>query len=54
MVTTPEGLDYVVYHAWNLQRTDRQMCVDRLDWTDGRPAVARFAEAEDFCGDDNL
>ncbi len=44
MVTTPEGIDHVVYHAWNPAMTDRQMCVDRLDWTEGRPSIARFSE----------
>ncbi len=43
MVTTPEGADYVVYHAWNPEMTDRQMCVDRLDWHNGVPTIARFA-----------
>jgi len=43
IVTTPEGVDHVVYHAWNKAGTDRLMCVDRLDWVDGVPQVARFA-----------
>ena len=42
MVTTPAGIDHVVYHAWNPAMTDRLMCVDRLDWIGGVPAVARF------------
>ena len=44
IVTTPEGVDHVVYHAWNEARTDRLMCVDRLDWTTGTPSIARFAD----------
>jgi beta-xylosidase len=43
MVTSPDGTDYVVYHAWNEEMTDRQMCVDRLAWEGGVPSVARFA-----------
>jgi beta-xylosidase len=45
LVTAPDGTDYAVYHAWNEARTDRLMCVDRLDWTDGRPTIARFKPA---------
>jgi hypothetical protein len=33
---------YAVYHAWNETRTDRLMCVDRLDWHNDRPSIARF------------
>ena len=40
-----DGTDYVIYHAWNKEMTDRQMCVDQLDWTDNRPSVARFAQS---------
>ena len=42
LVTTPDGIDHVVYHAWNPAMTDRLMCVDRLDWTQDGPSVARF------------
>jgi len=28
---------------WAPEMTDRQMCVDRLDWTGSRPSIARFA-----------
>jgi hypothetical protein len=45
IVTSPEGVDYAVYHAWNEAMTDRQMCVDRLDWIDGVPSITRFAGA---------
>lgn len=34
----PDGsTDYIVYHAWNLERTHRQMRVDPLTWTDSGP-----------------
>jgi len=38
VVTGPDGkTQYVVYHAWNRSMTQRQMCVDRLDWTPDGP-----------------
>ena len=37
IVTTPEGEDYIVYHAWNAERTKRQMYIDRLVWTPDGP-----------------
>ncbi len=43
IVTTPDGADHVVYHAWNAAMSDRLMCVDRLDWTANGPSIARFA-----------
>ena len=43
IVTTPDGVDYAVYHAWNAAMTDRLMCVDRLDWINGFPSIARFS-----------
>jgi GH43 family beta-xylosidase len=33
----PGGQDYLVYHAWDRQRTARRMCVDRLEWTPDGP-----------------
>ncbi len=42
IVTTPDGTDYAVYHAWNAEMTRRQMCVDRIDWIDKRPSIQRF------------
>lgn len=34
----PDGVtDYIVYHAWNLERTHRQMRVDPLAWTEDGP-----------------
>jgi beta-xylosidase len=43
IVSDDAGTDYAVYHAWNEARTDRLMCVDRLDWTNGVPSIDRFA-----------
>lgn len=37
IVTTPEGDDYIVYHAWNPERTKRQMHIERLVWTEDGP-----------------
>lgn len=37
IVTTPEGEDYIVYHAWNEGQTKRQMYIDRLVWTEEGP-----------------
>jgi hypothetical protein len=28
-----------VYHAWDLAQTARRMCIDRLDWVDGKPST---------------
>ena len=39
VVTTPDGKDVVVYHAWNRERTRRQMCIDPLRWTVDGPTV---------------
>jgi beta-xylosidase len=40
LVVGPDGQDYLVYHAWDVARTGRRMCVDRLEWTaDGPRAV---------------
>jgi arabinan endo-1,5-alpha-L-arabinosidase len=32
IVTGPDGEDWLVYHAWDAQRTARRMCIDRLVW----------------------
>ncbi|HEX2864173.1 MAG TPA: glycoside hydrolase family 43 protein [Deinococcales bacterium] len=37
VVTGPDGQDYIVYHAWDLEQTGRRMCIDRLVWTPGGP-----------------
>ncbi|MFP5393117.1 MAG: glycoside hydrolase family 43 protein [Gammaproteobacteria bacterium] len=34
---TPDGQTWIVYHAWDLARTGRRMCIDRLRWEEGRP-----------------
>jgi len=39
VVTTPDGRDVVVYHAWDPQRTRRRLCIDPLRWTDDGPSV---------------
>jgi arabinan endo-1,5-alpha-L-arabinosidase len=38
IVTGPDGAtQYVVYHAWNREMTERQMCIDKLEWTPDGP-----------------
>jgi GH43 family beta-xylosidase len=38
VVTGPDGhTQYIVYHAWNRPMTERQLCIDRLDWTPEGP-----------------
>ena len=32
VVEGPDGRDYVVYHAWDPEKTARRLCVDRLEW----------------------
>ena len=32
VVVGPDGDDYLVYHAWDPERTARRMCIDRLRW----------------------
>ena len=44
VVTTPQGEDIFVYHAWNDAMTERQLWLDPVDWTDEGPRIARFAE----------
>lgn len=34
---TPEGVEVLVYHAWDPARQARRMCVDRLIWTNDGP-----------------
>ncbi|MFC5460356.1 glycoside hydrolase family 43 protein [Massilia niabensis] len=39
--TSPDGSQtWIVYHAWDVAQTTRRMCIDRLDWEDGRPVTA--------------
>lgn len=42
VTTGPDGkTQYIVYHAWNKQMTERQLCIDKLEWTpDGPRATA--------------
>lgn len=37
VVTTPEGTDVLVYHAWDGSKERRQMCIDPLIWTPAGP-----------------
>jgi hypothetical protein len=32
VVRGPDGGDWIVYHAWDAQRTARTMRIDRLVW----------------------
>lgn len=38
-VTTPDGQEYMVYHAWDAQVTARLMRIDRLHWQNGEPVI---------------
>ncbi|HUR16826.1 MAG TPA: glycoside hydrolase family 43 protein [Candidatus Limnocylindrales bacterium] len=40
IVTTPAGVDYIVYHAWDPALTARRMHIDRLEWTPDGPRTA--------------
>jgi hypothetical protein len=31
---------WIVYHAWDQAQTGRRMCIDRVDWVDGKPATS--------------
>jgi GH43 family beta-xylosidase len=43
IVSSPDGKsDYLVYHAWNAERTARQVWVDPLVWSANGPQVERF------------
>ena len=42
VVTTPEGIDYIVYHAWDAHRKGRKMCVDRIDYTPEGPKQVKM------------
>lgn len=37
IVTGPDGNDYIVYHAWDMEKTARRMCIDKLEWTPDGP-----------------
>ena len=35
---TPDGqAEYLLYHAWNPEMTERQLCIDPLEWTEAGP-----------------
>jgi beta-xylosidase len=38
VVRGPDGADWLVYHAWDVARTRRQMWIDRLRWDADGPA----------------
>jgi len=37
VVRGPDGDDWLVYHAWDVHKTGRRMCIDRLEWTPRGP-----------------
>lgn len=40
VVRGPDGDDWLVYHAWDVQKTGRRMCIDRLEWTPQGPRTS--------------
>ncbi|MCS0589143.1 glycoside hydrolase family 43 protein [Massilia norwichensis] len=37
---SPSGSEtWIVYHAWDPGQTARRMCIDRVDWVDGKPVT---------------
>lgn len=36
-VTAPDGTTALVYHAWDVERTARRMCIDRMTWSGDQP-----------------
>jgi beta-xylosidase len=49
IITNDAGEDFIIYHAWNHEMTERQLWVDRLNWINGRPIVDRFAAHIEAC-----
>jgi beta-xylosidase len=47
VVVGPDGRSFLVYHAWNVERTKRQMCIDPLLWTPDGPRCAGPTWAEE-------
>lgn len=45
VVTTPDGGDILVYHAWEPTLTRRQMFIDELAWTAAGPTTPRSAQS---------
>jgi beta-xylosidase len=39
VVQAPNGDDYIVYHAWDVAKTARRMCIDKLEWNNGEPTT---------------
>ncbi len=40
LILGPDGAtEYIVYHAWNREMTERQMCIDAIEWTPAGPKV---------------
>jgi len=39
VLTSPGGLDVLIYHAWDAAGTKRRMCIDPLTWGPGGPST---------------
>ena len=40
VVTGPDGKTaYMIYHAWDVERTARKLCIDPIEWTKDGPRV---------------